>query len=81
MLRGRVLVVHGLDSARNVMNILSFSLADAGFEVYAIDLPGHGESRARFNAVQATRVVGSVLAVLKAKIAVNTAVNLIPKAD
>jgi pimeloyl-ACP methyl ester carboxylesterase len=59
--RGRILVVHGLDATRNVMNILSFGLADAGFEVFSIDLPGHGESRAGFNAVQARTVVGSAL--------------------
>ncbi len=60
-LRGRVLVVHGLDSAKNVMNIISFGLADAGFEVFSMDLPGHGESRAGFNAIQARRTVESVL--------------------
>jgi pimeloyl-ACP methyl ester carboxylesterase len=60
-LQGRVLVAHGLDSSSHVMNLLSYGLADAGFEVFSIDFPGHGESRAGFNAIQARNVVGQVL--------------------
>jgi pimeloyl-ACP methyl ester carboxylesterase len=59
--RGRILVAHGLDSTSNVMNVISYGLADAGFEVFSIDLPGHGESRAPFNAIRARNVIGSVL--------------------
>jgi pimeloyl-ACP methyl ester carboxylesterase len=46
--RGRILVVHGLDVSKEVMNIISEALADGGFEVYAIDLPGHGDSKFPF---------------------------------
>jgi alpha-beta hydrolase superfamily lysophospholipase len=42
-LRGRVLAVHGLDVSKEVMTIISAALADGGFEVYTIDLPGHGD--------------------------------------
>jgi pimeloyl-ACP methyl ester carboxylesterase len=59
--RGQVLVVHGLDASKNVMNVLSYSLAEAGFEVFAIDLPGHGDSRAGFDALLARKAVDSVL--------------------
>jgi pimeloyl-ACP methyl ester carboxylesterase len=60
-LRGRVLVIHGLDSSSHVMNLMCYGLADAGFEVFSIDFPGHGESRASFNAVRARDVAGQVL--------------------
>jgi len=59
--RGRVLVVHGLDANKNLMNILCYALADAGFDVLAIDLPGHGASKVPFNAVLADETVGHIL--------------------
>ena len=46
--RGRVLVVHGLDVSKQTMSLISSALADGGFEVWAIDLPGHGDSKVGF---------------------------------
>ena len=45
---GRVLVVHGMDASKEVTRLISAALADGGFEVYDIDLPGHGDSPAKF---------------------------------
>jgi pimeloyl-ACP methyl ester carboxylesterase len=59
--RGRVLVVHGLDANKRMMNILSYSLAEAGLEVFSIDLPGHGRSSAPFDGVLAEEAVAGVL--------------------
>ena len=59
--RGRLLLVHGLNSSKNVMSVLSYGLADAGFEVFAIDLPGHGDSPAPFDALRAQAVIEAVL--------------------
>jgi hypothetical protein len=59
--RGRILAVHGLNASKNVMNILCRGLADAGFEVYSIDLPGHGDSREPFHALRARSAVRQVL--------------------
>src|SRR5262249_7622838 len=44
----RVLAVHGLDVSKEVLSIICAALADSGLEVYAIDLPGHGDSKAKF---------------------------------
>jgi pimeloyl-ACP methyl ester carboxylesterase len=62
--RGRILAVHGLNSSKNVMNTLCRGLADAGFEIYAIDLPGHGDSRAPFHALESREAVAQVLDLL-----------------
>jgi pimeloyl-ACP methyl ester carboxylesterase len=59
--RGQVLVVHGLDANKEMMNLLCMGLSDAGFEVYSIDLPGHGDSKVGFNAVVARQAVNGVL--------------------
>ena len=61
-LRGRVLVVHGLDSSKEIMQIMSAALADGGFEVYNIDLPGHSESPVGFEAALAKETIRNVLA-------------------
>jgi pimeloyl-ACP methyl ester carboxylesterase len=57
----RVLVVHGLDSSKQFMQIFSSALADGGFEVFAIDLPGHGASPAGFEAITAEAALDSTL--------------------
>lgn len=54
---GRVLVVHGLDASKEVMQLFSSALADGGFEVFAIDLPGHGDSPAGFEASYAGEAI------------------------
>jgi pimeloyl-ACP methyl ester carboxylesterase len=55
--RNRVLVVHGLGGNKEIMHVLCAALADGGFEVYAIDLPGHGDSTSRFNTIAARHAV------------------------
>ncbi|HET9131208.1 MAG TPA: alpha/beta fold hydrolase, partial [Terriglobia bacterium] len=59
--RGQVLVVHGLDASKEVMNLLCLGLSDAGFEVYSIDLPGHADSKVGFNAIVARQAVQMAL--------------------
>jgi len=44
-MRGRVLAIHGLNANKNLLNLLSYALADSGLEVFTIDLPGHGQIR------------------------------------
>jgi pimeloyl-ACP methyl ester carboxylesterase len=65
----RALVVHGLDGNKEFMQLFCSALNDAGFEVYAIDLPGHGDSNAGFNGVLAGRVLEQVVSILKPDIA------------
>jgi hypothetical protein len=59
--RDRILIIHGLDASKSVVNVFSYALADAGFEVFAIDLPGHGDSPARFSGLDARDAVDQVL--------------------
>jgi pimeloyl-ACP methyl ester carboxylesterase len=62
---GRVLVVHGLDSSKDSMRLLSNALADAGFDVYNIDLPGHGSSTKPFEASLARDTIRAVAAEIR----------------
>ena len=66
----RALVVHGLDSNKEFMQIFCAALTDAGFEVYAIDLPGHGDSTARFNGVVAANVIEQTVVLVKPDITI-----------
>ena len=45
---GTAVLVHGLSSNKEFMQTLAMALCDAGYEVYAIDLPGHGDSSVAF---------------------------------
>ncbi|HYR86315.1 MAG TPA: alpha/beta fold hydrolase [Terriglobia bacterium] len=59
--RGRVLVIHGLDASKEFMRIISAALADGGFDVYDIDLPGHGDSPAGFEAQLAQQAIRNAM--------------------
>jgi pimeloyl-ACP methyl ester carboxylesterase len=59
--RSRLLVVHGLGGNKDMLSPLCYGLADAGIEVFSIDLPGHGSSTEHFNAVEASDVVRQIL--------------------
>ena len=66
----RALVVHGLDSNKEFMQIFCSALADDGLEVYAVDLPGHGDSTAAFNGVLARSTLEQAVSYLNPDIAV-----------
>jgi pimeloyl-ACP methyl ester carboxylesterase len=63
--RLRVLVVHGLDSSKDTMQLISEALTDSGFDVFNIDLPGHGDSTVRFDAALARETLRAVVEQLK----------------
>jgi pimeloyl-ACP methyl ester carboxylesterase len=44
---GTVIVVHGFAGSKEFMRSIDYTLARAGFEVYGVDLPGHGQSTLR----------------------------------
>src|SRR5262245_51365285 len=67
---GRVLVVPGLNSNKEFMQVFSAALADAGFDVYTIDVPGHGDSKVPFNAVTARQAVENALKLVGPDIAI-----------
>lgn len=58
---GVALVVHGLDSNKEFMQLLAMAMTDAGFETWSIDLPGHGDSPERFDSPASLRAIRSSL--------------------
>jgi pimeloyl-ACP methyl ester carboxylesterase len=46
---GSVVLLHGLSANRRLMMYLAEDFAGHGFRAYAIDLPGHGDSRDEFS--------------------------------
>ena len=53
----RVLVIHGLDTSKESMWLIASALADGGFDVYRIDLPGHGDSKEAFRTDLAEKAI------------------------
>jgi Alpha/beta hydrolase family len=68
--RGVVLVVHGLDVSKEVMHLISASLADGGFDAYNIDLPGHGDSNVGFKTESAQQAIRNAKKYLGDKVTV-----------
>jgi pimeloyl-ACP methyl ester carboxylesterase len=66
--RGRVLVVHGLDVSKETIGLFSSALADGGFDVYAMDLPGHGDSKVGFQTDLAQQAISNAKRYLGEKI-------------
>ncbi len=56
-----VVLVHGLNSNKEFMRTLGMAMAEAGFETYAIDLPGHGDSNVPFSAIGSSRAIEAAL--------------------
>jgi pimeloyl-ACP methyl ester carboxylesterase len=50
---GTVVLLHGLSANRRLMMYLAEDFAGHGFRAYAIDLPGHGDSRDAFSFARA----------------------------
>jgi len=50
---GSVILLHGLSANRRLMMYLAEDFGGHGFRAYAIDLPGHGESRDAFSFARA----------------------------
>jgi pimeloyl-ACP methyl ester carboxylesterase len=54
-------LIHGLNSNKEIMQTFAMALADAGVETYAIDLPGHGDSSAPFTYTDSLRAIEAFL--------------------
>jgi pimeloyl-ACP methyl ester carboxylesterase len=64
---GTVIVVHGFAGSGEFMRNICYSLARSGFEVYAVDLPGHGRSPLRLDSAGLTDWFSGLLADMRAK--------------
>jgi pimeloyl-ACP methyl ester carboxylesterase len=61
---GAAVLLHGLAANRRIMTMLGESLAAAGFLVYLIDLPGHGDNTDPFSFSRAEECSGAVVELL-----------------
>jgi pimeloyl-ACP methyl ester carboxylesterase len=58
---GTALLVHGLNSSKEFMQLLAMALADGGLDTWAIDLPGHGDSPRSFDSARTLRAIEATL--------------------
>lgn len=63
--RGTAVLAHGITANRRTLLVIGERLAREGFEVLAIDLPGHGESRLAFRQPALERAVQSAARALE----------------
>jgi pimeloyl-ACP methyl ester carboxylesterase len=64
---GSAILIHGLSANRRLMMYLAEDFAGHGFQSYAIDLPGHGDSRDPFSFMRAqTCATAAVEALIQA---------------
>jgi pimeloyl-ACP methyl ester carboxylesterase len=61
---GTAIVLHGLCANRKIMYAYSDSLARAGFRVYALDLPGHGDNSEPFSFARSEKCAAAALETL-----------------
>jgi pimeloyl-ACP methyl ester carboxylesterase len=58
---GGIVLLHGLSANRRLMMYLAEDFAGHGFRAYAIDLPGHGDSRDAFSFARAEECATAVV--------------------
>jgi pimeloyl-ACP methyl ester carboxylesterase len=61
---GSVVLIHGLSANRRLMMYLAEDFAGHGFQTYAIDLPGHGDSKDTFSFLRAQECATAALEAL-----------------
>jgi pimeloyl-ACP methyl ester carboxylesterase len=59
-----VLLAHGVTASKETLFRFGEALAAAGFDCYAVDLPGHGESRLAFSSSNIVAQMGRITRVL-----------------
>ena len=62
--RSTVIVFHGLSANRRVMSYLGEELAQAGFRVYMLDFPGHGDNTESFTFARAEQCAAESIGTL-----------------
>ena len=60
-----LVVIHGMWSTREELDFFNKRLADQGYYVYAINLPGHGEDLSNFDIALASEYVSTAVQVLR----------------
>lgn len=68
---GSVILIHGLSANRRLMMYLAEDFAGHGFQSYAIDLPGHGDSRDAFTFARAESCATAAVEALTAAHAID----------